>query len=93
MGGGHDESTDPLCGPKHSLKPNHMDTDAWKSRWGRKPHPAHPCHWRSTYQNQWRFVRLRQLTRIRPFIVSAVEGLMRHKESPLPALERQPAKI
>lgn len=34
--GGHDESADPLCGPKHSLKPNRMDRDAWKSRWGRK---------------------------------------------------------
>lgn len=39
-----DENADPLCGPKRSLKPNRMYADAWKSRWGRKPRPSHPCH-------------------------------------------------
>lgn len=31
-----DESADPLCGPKCSLKPNRMSVGAWKSRWGHK---------------------------------------------------------
>lgn len=38
-GGGQgraDESADPLCGPKCSLKPNRMSVGAWKSRWGHK---------------------------------------------------------